>query len=130
MARKRNQHGSIRVLSRRSGDVFEYRYYKTRADGRRVQANFVVGNVDELRTEAGAWARIRNIGFDPNVSVSNGKPITFGGLTEDYIRVELSDDQSQAAIPKAHSTVVTYRRSKSAYSAAMGDGTGERHGAA
>jgi integrase len=110
MARKRNQHGSIRVLSRRSGDVFEYRYYKTRADGKRVQANFVVGTVDELRTEAGAWAKIRNIGFDPNVSVSSGKPITFGGLAKDYIRVELSDDQSQAAIPKAHSTVVTYCR--------------------
>jgi hypothetical protein len=37
MARKRNQHGSIRVLSRKSGDVFEYRYYKTRADGERVR---------------------------------------------------------------------------------------------
>lgn len=110
MARKRNQHGSIRVLSRKSGDVFEYRYYKTRADGKRVPANFVVGTVDELKTEAGAWARIRNMGFDPNVSVSNGKPITFGELAKDYIRVELSPDQSEAAIPKAHSTVATYRR--------------------
>jgi integrase len=110
MARKRNQHGSIRVLSRKSGDVFEYRYYRTRADGKRVPANFVVGTVEELRTEAGAWARIRHLGFDPNVSVSNGKPITFGELAKDYIRVELSEDQSQAAIPKAHSTVVTYRR--------------------
>ena len=104
MARKRNQHGSIRVLSRKSGDVFEYRYYKTRADGERVPANFVVGTVDELKTEAGAWVRIRSMGFDPNVSVSNGKPITFGELAKDYIRVELSDDQSEAAIPKAHST--------------------------
>ena len=110
MARKRNQHGSIRVLSRKSGDVFEYRYYRTRADGERVPANFVVGTVDELGTEAGAWARIRNMGFDPNVSVSNGKPITFGELAKDYIRVELSDDQSEAAIPKAHSTVETYHR--------------------
>jgi len=110
MARKRNQHGSIRVLSRKSGDVFEYRYYRTRADGNRVPANFVVGPVDELRTEAGAWARIRNMGFDPNVPVGNGKPITFGELAKDYIRVELSRDQSEAAIPKAHSTVTTYRR--------------------
>ena len=110
MARKRNQHGSIRVLSRKSGDVFEYRYYRTRADGERVPANFVVGTVDELGTEAGAWVRIRNMGFDPNVSVSNGKPITFGELARDYIRVELSDDQSEAAIPKAHSTVETYHR--------------------
>ena len=47
MARKRNQHGSIRVLSRKSGDIFEYRYYRTRADGERVAANFVVGTVVE-----------------------------------------------------------------------------------
>jgi hypothetical protein len=64
MARKRNQYGSIRVLSRKSGDVFEYRYYKTRADGERVPANFVVGTVEELKNEAGlgresgTWASI------------------------------------------------------------------------
>ena len=58
MARKRNQHGSIRVLSRRSGDVFEYRYYKTRTDGERVPANFVVGTVDELKTEGGFCLRL------------------------------------------------------------------------
>jgi integrase len=110
MARKRNQHGSIRVLSRKSGDVYEYRYYRTRADGQRVAANFVVGTVEELKTETGAWARIRSLGFDPNASVSTGKPITFGELAKDYIRAELSADQSEAAIPKAHSTVETYRR--------------------
>ena len=90
--------------------MFEYRYYRTRADGERVPANFVVGTVEELKTETGAWARIRNLGFDPNVSVSQGKPITFGELATDYMRVELSNDQSEAAIPKAHSTVETYRR--------------------
>ena len=111
MARKRNQHGSIRVLSRKSGDVFEYRYYKTRADGERVPANFVVGTVEELKNEAGAWARIRNMGFNPNASLNKtSKPVTFGELAKDYIRVELSADQSEAAIPKAHSTIETYRR--------------------
>jgi integrase len=111
MARKRNQHGSIRVLSRKSGEVFEYRYYKTRADGERVPANFVVGTVEELNNEAGAWARIRNMGFNPNASLSKTKkPVTFGELAKDYSRVELSADQSEAAIPKAHSTIETYRR--------------------
>src|SRR5437879_3935981 len=99
MARKRNQHGSIRVLSRRSGDVFEYRYYKTRADGKRVPANFVVGAVAELRTEAGAWARFRKMRFDPNASVSQiTRPITFGDLARDYIQMELSDNQTDASI--------------------------------
>lgn len=111
MARKRNQQGSIRVLSRKIGDVFEYRYYRTRSDGRRVPANFVVGPVAELRTEAQAWGRLRKMGFDPNTaSVRANKPITFGELARDYIRVELEDDQSEAAIPKAHSTIQTYRR--------------------
>jgi integrase len=51
------------------------------------------------------------MGFDPNVaSGKTGKPITFGDLARDYIRVELSDGQFEAAIPKAHSTIETYRR--------------------
>jgi len=33
-----------------------------------------------------------------------------GKLAKDYSRVELSADQSEAAIPKAHSTIETYRR--------------------
>jgi integrase len=111
MARKRNQHGSVRVLSRKSGDVFEYRYYRTRADGKRVPANFVVGTVAELQTEADAWDRVRKMNFNPNDSgIRTAKPVTFGEVADDYARVELSDDQSEAAIPKAHSTVTTYRR--------------------
>jgi integrase len=111
MVRKRNQHGSIRVLSRRSGDVFEYRYNRIRADGKRVPANFVVGTVAELKTEAGAWAKVRKMNFDPNSPVNpTAKPITFGELAKDYIRVELAIDQSNAPIPKAHSTIQTYRR--------------------
>jgi integrase len=111
MVRKRNQHGSMRVLSRKSGDVYEYRYYRIRADGKNVPANFVVGSVAELKTEAGAWAKLRKMNFDPNSAVATTtKPVTFGELATDYIRVELAPDQSAAAIPKAHSTVETYRR--------------------
>ena len=111
MVRKRNQHGSMRVLSRKSGEVFEYRYYRTRVDGKRTPANFVVGSVAELKTEAGAWAKIRKMNFDPNSSVNTTTtPITFGELAKDYIRVELAMDQSNAPIPKAHSTIQTYRR--------------------
>src|SRR6266852_8159410 len=51
------------------------------------------------------------MGFNPNVSVSTtAKPVAFGELAKDYVRVELSTDQSEAAIPKAHSTLETYRR--------------------
>src|SRR5215831_21149041 len=99
MARKRNQHGSMRVLPRNSGDVYEYRYYRTSVDGKRVPANFVVGTVAELKTEAGAWAKFRKMNFDPNSPVNpSTKPITFGELARDYSRVELAIDQSSAAI--------------------------------
>src|SRR5215472_3070810 len=111
MVRKRNQHGSIRVLHRKSGDVYEYRFYRIRADGKRVPGNFVVGTVAELGTKAGAWAKIRKMNFDPNSPVNTTTtPITFGEMAKDYIRVELAIDQSNVAIPKAHSTVETYRR--------------------
>jgi len=111
MVRKRNQHGSIRVLHRKSGDVYEYRYYRTRADGRRAPANFVVGTVAELKTEAGAWAQVRKMNFDPNSPVNTTtKPIIFGELAEDYKRIELAINQANAAIPKAHSTLETYLR--------------------
>ena len=111
MVRKRNQHGSIRVLSRKSGDVFEYRYYRTRADGKRVPANFVVGTVAELKTEAEAWAKLRKMGFDPNLRCShNGRPISFKELADHYTRLELTEDRTEAVIPKAHSTLITYRR--------------------
>jgi integrase len=90
--------------------VFEYRYYRTRADGERVAANFVVGTVEELKTVAGAWAKVRKMNFDPNSARTiTVKPITFGELAKDYIHVELAPDQSNVAIPKAHSTVETYR---------------------
>jgi len=76
-----------------------------------VPANFVVGAVAELKTEAGAWAKIRKMNFDPNFPVNTTtKPITFGELAKDYIRVELAIDQSNSPIPKAHSTIETYRR--------------------
>jgi integrase len=101
----------MRVLSRKTGDVYEYRYYRTRTDGIRTPANFVVGTVAELKTEAGAWAKVRKMSFDPNNLVhTTTKPITFGELAKDYIRVELATNQSDAAIPKAHSTVETYQR--------------------
>src|ERR1700694_2869819 len=111
MVRKRNQHGSMRVLSRKSGDVYEYRYYRIRVDGKRTPANFVVGFVTELKTEAGAWAKVRKMNFNPNSPVNKTtKPVTFGEIAKDYIRVELAIDQSNAAISKALSTVETYQR--------------------
>jgi len=101
----------MRILSRKSGDVYEYRYNRIRVDGKNKPTNLVVGSVAELKSEAGAWTKLRNMNFDPNSPVNkNVKPITFGEVAKDYIRVELATDQSNAAIPKAHSTVETYRR--------------------
>jgi hypothetical protein len=51
------------------------------------------------------------VNFDPNTAARfPTKPITFGELAKDYIPVEMVTDQSNAAIPKAHSTVESYKR--------------------
>jgi integrase len=111
MVRKRNQHGSMRIRHRKWGDVYEFRYYRTRADGKNKPTNIVVGTVAELKTKQAAWAKLRKMNFDPNSPVNRTtKPITFGELAMDYSRVELAINQANAPIPKAHSTVETYRR--------------------
>src|SRR5215471_16666445 len=110
MVRRRNQHGSIRVRRRKSGDVFEFRHNRIRPDGKKKPTNFVLGSVAKLKTKAGAWAQLRKMNFDPNSPVNTTTmPITFGELAKDYMRVELAINQTNAVIPKAHSTVETYR---------------------
>jgi hypothetical protein len=40
----------------------------------------------------------------------SGCPVTFSDIAEHYCDMELPDDQTQASIPKAHSTIATYKR--------------------
>ena len=57
MVRKRNQHGSMRVLSRKTGDVFEYRYYRIRADycDWRVKVSFLPIQSETVSVECGVF---------------------------------------------------------------------------
>ncbi len=129
MARKRNQHGSIRVLSRKSGDVFEYRYYRTRADGERVPANFVVGTVEDLNNEAGAWARVRNMRLqsqcflEQNIETidlwGTGKGLQQSGTVTRSIR------SSNPEGPFNHRNISSLP--ESAYFATLGNDTYNRH---
>ena len=65
----------------------------------------------ELKAEAEAWAKLRKMGFDPNLRCNhNGRPVSFGELADHYTRLELTESQIEAVIPKAYSTVTTYRR--------------------
>lgn len=55
------QKESIRKEPRRSGPVWVYRYYADKADGRRVERNYVLGTLKELPSESRAWQKVRDL---------------------------------------------------------------------
>src|ERR1039458_862378 len=55
----RHQRGSLRRETRKKGDVWVLRFYKTRPeDGRRVEDSLVVGPLSEFKSESAAWAEV------------------------------------------------------------------------
>jgi len=73
--------------------------------------SMVIGTLKDLPTEASVRGKLelRNLNLNSH-SVLKTRPITFGDLAKHYITHELPADQSEAAIPKAHSTITTYTR--------------------
>ena len=63
MVRKRNQHGSIRILSRKSGDVFEYRYYRTRADRKARSSKLRCRSCDRTQSRGGGLGKAAKNGL-------------------------------------------------------------------
>ncbi|HVO62501.1 MAG TPA: site-specific integrase [Terriglobales bacterium] len=112
MGRTRYQEGSLRLESRKGGKVWRLRFRITRADGKRVEHAIVIGTKKELPNRAAAREFVKSLYLPINHPGSNhsGRPLTFGDIAAHYLQEELADDQSQASIPKAHSTTETYRR--------------------
>ena len=112
MGRTRYQEGSLRLESRKGGKVWRLRFRITRADGKRVEHAIVIGTKKELPNRAAAREFVKSLYLPLNRPAPNqsGRPLTFGDIAGHYLQEELADDQSQASIPKAHSTAETYRR--------------------
>ncbi len=66
--------------------------------------------VTELPNEEAAWERVDELGLKP---YSHDRPrnprITFGEVAPHYVKFELPDDQSDATIEEAQSTIAKYK---------------------
>jgi integrase len=90
------------------------RYYKTRADGKRVEHTVTVGlvkNIGPKKADASREADRQKLRETINqLQPFQGKPRTFGQLCQHYIENELRIDQSTSARPKEFPTIETDER--------------------
>lgn len=112
MGRTRYQEGSLRLEDRKGGKVWRLRFRATRIDGKRVERGIVVGTQKQLPTRTSARELVKSLYLPINKPTPSrsGCPVTFSDIAEHYCEMELPDDQAQASIPKAHSTIATYKR--------------------
>jgi integrase len=109
----RFQNGWLQKKPRKSGDIWVFCYRRQRPeDGAWVQATSIkVGKVKEYPSEEAAWRRVEELHLNPNQSPFEvGAQLLFGELASHYIQKELPEDQRQATIEKAYSTIRKYKR--------------------
>jgi integrase len=109
----RFQNGWLQTKPRKSGEIWVFCYRRQRPkDGAWVQATAIeVGKVRDYPSEEAAWRRVRELHLNPNQSpIAVGAQILFGELAANYIQRELPEDQSEATIEKAYSTIRKYKR--------------------
>lgn len=109
----RFQKGWLRQKSRKSGDIWVFCYRQRRPeDDVWVEATAIpIGTVRDYPSEEAAWRRVKELHLDPNQSpIIVGAQVLFGQLAAHYIQRELPEDQSEASIPKAYSTIDKYKR--------------------
>jgi len=111
----RFQNGWLQKKPRKSGDIWVFCYRRQRPkDGDWVQATPIkVGKIKDYPSEEAAWRRVGvdELHLNPNQSPFEvgAKPL-FGELAAHYIQKELPEDQTQATIEKAYSTIRKYKR--------------------
>jgi len=106
------QNGSVFKESRKSGDVWVFRWREVNAHGKKVQRKQTLGTLKKLPSLAAANKAASALRIDINKEAPHRlvKAMTMEELIAHYQLKELPDDLSQAQVPKAHSTAVAYRR--------------------
>jgi hypothetical protein len=70
-----------------------------------------VGSLKEFPSEETAWRRVEELRLNPNQSTFGISPqATFGQLAAHYMQHELPENQDNATIERAYSTILKYRR--------------------
>jgi hypothetical protein len=111
--RMRHQQGCLTRERRKNGtDVLVFRWRETGIGGQRHNRKTVIGAVMKYPTESLAKVAVDGLRLEINKEVphSISGSITFGQLVSHCQEKELPSEISQARVPKAHSTAVTYRR--------------------
>lgn len=111
--RTRYQTGSLQRVKRRKGpDVWIFRWYEIQTDGATKYRKSVVGNVEQYATESAAQKAVDALRITINQDTPRAvlQRISFETLVSHYLEAELPEDQTGAKVPKAYSTVVTYKR--------------------
>jgi integrase len=111
--RTRFQYGSLRLRKRERGsDVWEFRYYETNPEGRRVRRSMILGEQALYRTEAEARKATQAILMQLNEETPRAEmeAPTFGALLDKYIEHELPErlhpEFASLEHSKTHSTAL------------------------
>ena len=111
--RMRYQQGClIREKRKTSPDVWVFRWRESSPDGQKRNRKALVGTVERYPTESRATKAAEGLRLEINQEAPRAviSSMTLGQLISHYQDKELPKDSSQAKVPKAHSTMVTYRR--------------------
>ena len=96
------QRGSLRLVSRKGGEVWMLRYRLNTADGSRKENTLPVGLLRDLPTEKAAWREVDRLGLLVRInSEESGTRIRFDTLAEYYLKADFGDD---AVRPKSVNT--------------------------
>jgi len=111
--RTRFQQGSLQREPRKNGPaVWIFRWYESRADGKRQRQYCVIGTVEQYPTEAAAQAAAAGLRLDINVETPRTarKPVAVGDLITHYEEKELDLASTELEEhEKAYATKQIYR---------------------
>jgi len=102
LRRNTYQFGWIERQQRSKGpDVWVWRYREKQPDGTTKKATVMIGNVEQLESEALAWAKAEHLRLAANPDNPSSQTMSFGALVDRYIAEELPQLR--------HSTAKAYR---------------------
>lgn len=97
------QRGSLRLVSRKGGDIWMLRYRLNTADGSRKENVLPVGLLVDFPTEKAAWREVDRLGLLVRInSEDSGTRIRFDALAEYYLKADFGED---AVRPKSVNTI-------------------------
>jgi integrase len=97
------QRGSLRIVSRKGGDVWMLRYRLNTANGERKENVLPVGLLRDFPTEKAAWREVDRLGLLVRInSEDSGTRIRFDALAEYYLKADFGED---AVRPKSANTI-------------------------